>query len=244
MIRELEELSLNAWPASQTVVLDGWILRFARGYTRRANSINPLYPGRCDPAEKIAACEQLYRAEGLAVTFKLTRAVEPPDLEERLERLGYRLDAPTSVQTLDLSSWEASQDTPIEFSPVLTDAWLASYIRLASIAGPNQPVLRQILEAIRLPHWFAAARAGDEVVACGMAVVQSGWVGLFDIVTAAAWRRRGYGRQVVAGLLGLGKAHGASQAYLQVMLNNSPALSLYASLGFKESYQYWYRLKS
>ena len=39
----IEELSLSAWPPLQTMVLDGWVLRFAEGYTKRPNSVNPLY---------------------------------------------------------------------------------------------------------------------------------------------------------------------------------------------------------
>ena len=43
MIRLIEELSLNAWPALQTVLYDGWVLRFADGYTRDNTPALHLY---------------------------------------------------------------------------------------------------------------------------------------------------------------------------------------------------------
>ena len=48
---------------------------------------------------------------------------------------------------------------------------------------------------------------------------------------------------MMEGLLAHGQRNGARTAYLQVMLNNPPALQLYEDLGFKEVYQYWYRVK-
>jgi ribosomal protein S18 acetylase RimI-like enzyme len=68
-------------------------------------------------------------------------------------------------------------------------------------------------------------------------------VGLFDIVTAAPFRRRGLGTQLILHLLQWGKTNGARRAYLQVMCNNDPALRLYTGLGFREIYQYWYRVR-
>jgi hypothetical protein len=29
----IEELTMNAWPSLQTILLDGWIIRMAGGYT-------------------------------------------------------------------------------------------------------------------------------------------------------------------------------------------------------------------
>src|SRR5580693_6740913 len=83
-ITQLEELSINAWPSLQTLVYDGWVLRFADGYTKRANSSNPLYEGVLDVDEKIDACEKLYSGRRLDTVFKLTTASHPADLDRIL----------------------------------------------------------------------------------------------------------------------------------------------------------------
>ncbi|WP_088090854.1 GNAT family N-acetyltransferase [Bacillus sp. OV166] len=71
-------------------------------------------------------------------------------------------------------------------------------------------------------------------------------MGLFDIVTHEKYRNKGYGAKLIRYLIYLiqwGKENGAKNAYLQVELNNIPALNLYYKLGFKEQYRYWYRVK-
>lgn len=81
----LEELSLNAWPGHHTLLYDGWLLRFSEGYTSRANSVNPLYPGSITGLEdKIKECEDFYTSKSLPAIFKLTPASFPSNLEETL----------------------------------------------------------------------------------------------------------------------------------------------------------------
>jgi hypothetical protein len=72
MIRNIEEISLNALPSLQTLLVDGWVLRFANGYTKRANSINPLYASTSNVEAKIQFCEEAYRCSNLPVVFKMT----------------------------------------------------------------------------------------------------------------------------------------------------------------------------
>jgi len=64
LIRLIEEFSMKAWSSRHTQLEDGWVLRYADGYTRRANSVCPLYPSKNDPQENIKACERIYREQG------------------------------------------------------------------------------------------------------------------------------------------------------------------------------------
>ena len=80
------------------------------------------------------------------------------------------------------------------------------------------------------------------MIAVGLGVAENGFVGLFDLVTDEKFRNRGFGKELVLNLIEWGKQNGAQRAYLQVMLNNAPALHLYEKLGFREVYQYWYRV--
>src|SRR5690606_10119674 len=80
--KRLEEISLNGWPALETVLLDGWLLRFADGYTKRSNSVSAIYDGGLETDKKIRTCEELYRARGLTPVFKVTPFVNPKNLDE------------------------------------------------------------------------------------------------------------------------------------------------------------------
>jgi ribosomal protein S18 acetylase RimI-like enzyme len=244
-IRSIEELSLNAWPALQTGVYDGWLLRLADGYTRRANSVNPLYHGALDAAAKIEACEAVYAARGLDTVFKLTEAAEPAGLDALLAARGYRDEAPTSVQTLDLAALGPAPalTADVTSGDAVSDGWLADFRRLNGVAERHWPTMRRMLDGLVPAACFMALREGEETVAVGLAVRERGHVGLFDIVTAPHRRGQGLGGQLVHRLLAWGRDAGAHTAYLQVMRDNLPAQRLYARLGFRERYGYWYRVK-
>ncbi len=89
MIRTIEELSMNAWPALRTLHYDGWVLRFTEGYTKRANSVYPLYSSEIDVDEKIEFCESFYQDLGLPAIFKMTAASVPAALDARLAAHSY-----------------------------------------------------------------------------------------------------------------------------------------------------------
>lgn len=244
LVRTLEELTINAWPAPHSLFYDGWVLRFGAGYTRRANSISPLYASTRDFDEKIAVCERLYTDQGLNTVFKLTSNDDPAGLDAMLETKGYRADAHTAVQLVDLHDFSAGPLARAGLEEQLTEAWLDAYCRMSGPqAEKGRQTHAQILRAILPARGFATITVEGRIVACGLGVFQDGWIGLYDIVTDSAYRRQGHGLELVQALLAWGKDHGAQRGYLQVMLDNPPALALYARLGYREAYRYWYRTR-
>lgn len=243
-IRIIEECSLNALPALYTLCYDGWILRFAKGYTRRANSVNPLYSGTLPLDEKFAYCEELYRARGLNVVFKLTDAALPAGLDAELEARGYQHQAGTIVETLDLRSPSFELDDDVISDRHFTNTWFEAFSRLNALREDAAETLKRILATIQPRTCYATFVEDGQAVAAGLAVLERGYVGLFDIVTDVDYRRRGYSTRLVSHLLAWAKENGAHTAYLQVVAENQPALWMYNKLGFKETYHYWYRVRS
>lgn len=243
LISTIEELTLNAWPAIQTVFYDGWILRCANGYTRRANSILPLYPAHLPPAQKIAWCENVYRRVGLPVVFKLAGRSESRALNEFLIGLGYRPEADTSVQVADIHAWPDEISASVHLSATQTPEWEAAYSAMSGLREEQQAKHRQILAAILPEKCFASIHVNGAPAGCAMCVLQDKFIGIYDVIVAPAFRRQGYGERLLRSLLAWGKQQNAQSAYLQVMLNNPAALRLYERLGFREQYQYWYCVK-
>ena len=244
LVRTIEEVSMNAWPALQTAHAGGWVLRFGGGYTRRANSVHPLYSSTGELDERIRFCEKMYGGQGLATTFKLTKAALPVDLDGCLADRGYSTDASTGVQLMDLRGWSGGPEPTVTLAETPTHAWLSGYCRMSAVGDDHRVTLERILQSILPARRFASISVDGKVIACGLGVLQCGFLGFYDIVTDPAFRRQGHAIRLIKSLLGWASGQGARRAYLQVVLGNTPALALYAQLGFRELYQYWYRAKA
>lgn len=243
-IREIEDRALRAWPAIETVDYDGWLLRFADGYTRRANSVNPHHPSILPIAEKLERCEREYRLRGIQPRFRLTPAAHPEGLDRTLEAAGYVAEIPTAVYQMPLAgSWESSGPGEVRISQERSTSWEDAKLAFSAIPPHHHEQLRGIYDRIEPELGYATVSVESEVVAVGAAVVDSGFVGLFGLVTADRHRRNGYGSQLVKRLLAWGAERGASSAYLQVYVPDSPdAVRMYERLGFLWRYDYWYRV--
>ncbi len=238
--KRIEEVSLNSWPALQSIIYDGWILRFSRGYTKRANSVNPIYPSTIDLPRKVARCERIYSRKGLLPDFRMTPFASPSNLDQYLSRRKYKIIDRTIVMYLNLQMTHNRLDTELKINPESLDRWLDIFQSFGGSPVCSRGIHRRILQAIPSKRILAALRYSDETVACGLGVLEGEYMGLFDLITSPEMRRMGFGTGLVSGLLDWARENGALHAYLQVEKRNAPGIRLYSRLGFQEIYQYWY----
>lgn len=243
MIQRIEEASMNAWPALQTSLYDGWVVRFADGYTRRANSVNPIYGSSIDVEEKLAHCHTLFRYRGLKMVFKMTSDVFPSDLDQTLIDLHYSRQAESAVHMIDLSVAKIGETPETHDSMDFEKNWFNAFVRLNKVER-HAAAFKAMVQSLAQPTCFSYIEHRGHIVACGMAVLEQDMVWLFDITVREDFRKRGFGTQLIHSLLRWGKNSNADRGYLQVMQENKPALSLYKKIGFKELYKYWYRTRS
>lgn len=89
---------------------------------------------------------------------------------------------------------------------------------------------------------FYGVRCGDQLVAAGGTHAMTRTYGiavLGNIFTHPGFRRHGYARAITATLVTNLLAQGYRDVVLNVVADNSPAISLYTSLGFQTHCHYW-----
>lgn len=240
-IKFIEELSLNAHPSLNTMFYDGWYLRFAGGYTNRANSVNALYSSNLPLAEKVQFCESIYLQQRLPTVFKITPL--SVELDAILARCAYSVVTPTNLMVMDIPAAFSCRQASIVTKRINKD-WQSNYFRLNETKYTAISLAKQIHNNIIGQALCATLSENNKVVACGLGIIERDYIGLYDIVVSSQHRRKGYGQDICTSLLANAVKQGARKAYLQVVADNANAIKLYTKMGFRDMYQYWYRVKN
>lgn len=241
-IRFFEELSFNSHPSLQTQYYDGWMLRFSNGYTNRANSVNMIYPSIIDMAEKIRECEKRYFKLNMPCVFKVTDESEA-GLDMMLKDKGYQVVTPTDLMVMDLTDKQFISGDCI-ITKYVTQEWLDAYFAFEKYTDVKIcTTATQMLQMIQNDTLYCRIERNGKCVACASAVIERGYVTIVNVIVDETQRGKGYGRQLCESLLSEAIKIGAHTAYLQVVQANHIAANLYAKLGYKKLYSYWYRVK-
>lgn len=182
--RFLEEYSINHWPSLSTLMFDGWVLRFTDGYTRRANSISPLYPaGRgasaetsMDVIEKIRQCERIYAENRLPTIFKITPGVHPAHLDRVLEERGYSLADTCCVLTLHWEQLPEPEPAAVTIDEGDGSEWMAHFCAISGVTDRDTQILTESEKRIhftvprgtgcRLRSWRTGRRLHRSIQYC------------------------------------------------------------------------------
>ena len=222
-IRNLEYAAARAWPGVEQQWIDGWLLRYGHGSTRRANSAVPL-----EVHGDLSALPAI-------IDWYAARSVPPllvaPD---RLFRVppGVPVDGENVVMTTELTTTAPAAST-VTMAPSPDERWLQLYERDVPLG---------VLTAVVDGEVMFASRGDASVARVAVTSAPDGtvWAGLAAVHVAAAERRKGHARALCEEMLVWAAGHGATRGYAQVLADNAPAIDLYESMGFTTQHRVRY----
>ncbi|RVX43394.1 acetyltransferase (GNAT) family protein [Nonomuraea polychroma] len=227
----------QAWPAYEQRVYDGWVLRYAGGVTKRANSVLAL--GRpVDLGGAIETAERFYQERGQRCVFSVGLGAAP-GLDKELEARGYELVDPTLVMAGSLRPEALDGVAPevrIEQRP--WPGWLETWWAVDGRFGSGLEDAERICTGV--PAWYGAYEEDGVALAVGRAVPQGDTLGIYCMATRPEARRRGLARAV---LRALARHAGTDSAYLVTTAPNQAAQALYRGEGFEIAGRYHYRVR-
>jgi ribosomal protein S18 acetylase RimI-like enzyme len=223
----------EAWPAYEQRSHEGWVLRYAGGVTKRANSVLPL-GGPADLAGAIEVAEAFYGERGERCVFSMGPNATP-GLDEELARRGYEVVDPTLIMAGSPVSRPA-HEIRVEDRP--WQGWLETWWAVDGRYGTGFEEAERICTGV--PAWYGAYEEDGVALAVGRGVPQGDTLGVFCMATLPEARRRGLARTVLRALV---RHAGAKSAYLVTTAPNQAAQGLYRSEGFDIAGRYHYRVR-
>ncbi|GAA1588014.1 MULTISPECIES: GNAT family N-acetyltransferase [Kribbella] len=235
---DVEQLFLTASlgrPAVERAYIGQWLLRASAGWTGRGNSLLPAGNPGVPVAEALRQTIAFYTERGLRPQVQV-RVGSPPDQEIRA--LGWVDARPEQSDVLVMHTTLDHVNAAPRYDVRLTERpngdWYA-----AAFQGPVPEVAPKVLEGAA-KAMFASVSLDGQVVAVGRGSMTGHWLGVDAIHVAEGFRRRGLGTAIVQGLARWSGPEGGRRTYLEVLLENSAALTTYTRLGYQEAYRYRY----
>ncbi|MFF3545732.1 GNAT family N-acetyltransferase [Streptomyces platensis] len=243
-VRGLQERAARALPAEHVRDVAGWRLRHAPSCSWWVGTVLPH--GVAEPDElgrRILGAEEFYAGRHAVARFQISPGACPDGLDTVLAERGYRRESVMSLQVAPTAGVPAPAPPGalrVRLADRPTSAWFEVWHAVHGNGVDPRPEW-DLLARVAKPSAYACAMAGDEVVAVGRAVADTGWAGVFGMATLPSARGRGAARTVLSALADWAGDRAADHMYLQVARDHVPALRLYEQAGFRELCGYHYR---
>lgn len=200
--------------------------------------------GSGDLGRLIAAAEAYTAERDVPTLVQMTPGAVAPELDAVLEARGYVRQASVSLQTAltsEVSALAPRGSSRVRLDERLTPEWFETW---HGVAGGDPTPQRRLLERVAERAVFASVQLGDQTIAVGRAVVDSGWAGVFNMATRPEARGKGAAGAVLAALADWASVNAAPRMYLQVEHENAGAMRLYGRVGFAELAPFYFRVKA
>lgn len=244
VVRSVQERAARAQPAERVEVFDGWWLRYEPLCGWWLGSVLPHEDvSEAELSRRVKLAEGFYRDLGEVARFQVTPPCCPSRLDAFLAERNYVMECPVSLRvgaTADVVTRAAESPVQVMVDNEVTETWLDVWAAVHE--GADRDAERRMLQRVSNPQVFAVAKVGDEAVAVGRAVGESGWAGVFSMATVPHWRAHGLGGAVMTKLARWAETVNLPQMYLQVVRENLAALRLYERAGLREVAVYHYRI--
>lgn len=235
LILAIEERAVRAMPPVESVRIGRWIAALGRGTALRLNSCTTFGESpRRELFERIEQVERAYASRGRLTRFRLTELDR--HLDERLHTRGYVRGPEVIVMT---GPTTGTADDSVAVARAAGPTWLERYRTWGANDELRTSEIAESLNSLTLETGVFMSPS-----AIGVAVLDGGWVGLYDIVVDPERRGQGEGRRISETMLAWAAARGAERAYLQVTDSNEQAIRMYDRVGFTDTYHYWYRTEA
>ncbi|RSD21883.1 GNAT family N-acetyltransferase [Amycolatopsis eburnea] len=242
----LEIACSRAWPPVVEEYLGEWRLRWADGFTGRANSVLAVGdPGR-PAAEALRAVCDFAHDRGIPPMAQVVR--DSPN-EHAIAAAGW-LPATSHgaghevvVLTVDNRHFHvkaaASGVDNRHFHVKVADEPTPGWWELVLGADGDTAAARAVLTGGKVG--YGVVEDGEVTTAVVRGALVDGWLHVGRLAVRPAHRRRGLASALMAALGTWGVEQGADRAVLQVAEGNTGALALYAGLGYAphHRYRYW-----
>lgn len=232
-----EQRIVNCWPAPSTMIFGGFAVRFAYGYSGRANSASAMQVAADLDEADIATIERLYREAGLLPTFRdsplMSRATR-----QRLNERGYVLKDASFGMIADFTDASFQRRADVEIAREPSPEWLEGISRSQTPDKRSPEHLKAIVGAIRVPAFFATVRQENRAIGFGYTAIDRGYAEIASVMLDPAARGQGIGSGMVETLFAEAVAAGATKGFLQVESTNRIAKALYQKFGYRDLYYY------